>query len=854
MKAALYMMAGFPESVQAIYIHVIQPIPKTHGYKEWFYGDTGSQQINDVDFVAEAEDRSNRTGSAHSTSASTPANTPPPTPSRKVAHSTVSALPRFYSSVASHIPMHFFYTYVGAALHAHTHTFIDTPSLLQICFDAVLDFARILKWPSAGSLKYSKINRGLEINNDLWRVNRYIRAMSQARSLARDIAPLDVKVFAPGKEQSSPTLEENNFVPYNLFERNWFAGDLVSTPYGRGRVLEPYDCVWDLYAVELDWRQLDLQIADHQVRIAGEKREVSKSKAPVEHVSDEKLAGSKSKAPSVSEDEENVDASSVKMNDSVPTENIPCISPSESIVTEKKANHKISEEASISVASSVIQTDNKGSSVAQSVESDKMEALVLDLSQVNAALIPAAESENIKLNPSNQVEGDSIQQSIAATPIINVEGETFPPAIASSFKPSNEKAIVATICGRQISAFTVPIIRKQGTSRFTFFSKRDSNESEAIKNSKDKEKDKDGLSVEKPINTPYGKGQITRLEGTISVALPYGTLYCTRASVLTWIKEDSQGTILSSLTSRFTFFAKRDSEVEVEKNSKDRDGLTIGKVIGTPYGEGRVTRIDGTIAVALSFGILYCSRQSLQIWLKEDSQGNILSSLTSLVTNLLPTAKSNTMTQVNSSSSESILYKQYFIDGAAVGTQYGNGRVLKFDERSGVYQVAMDWADNIQKPRAYLQRNDMTCCKAKGVKIKAPVRIKSLNLTGILERIVSISGVHIVNVRGILMVCYVQPDDLEPIIASKGDSVTTPFGIGKVANYDSQSQMFRVDLPWGRLFCLESCIKRVDDSNSQGVGSARSNWFFRLILGSADSKVRSRGNSFADDFIDPGPI
>eukprot|EP00816_Leptocylindrus_hargravesii_P008596 CAMPEP_0196827012 /NCGR_PEP_ID=MMETSP1362-20130617/93925_1 /TAXON_ID=163516 /ORGANISM="Leptocylindrus danicus, Strain CCMP1856" /LENGTH=1194 /DNA_ID=CAMNT_0042207625 /DNA_START=937 /DNA_END=4521 /DNA_ORIENTATION=- len=854
MKAALYMMAGFPELVQAIYIHVVQPIPKTHGYKEWFYGDSGPQQQQQQLNDGATEDAN----SVHSIPASPSTNTPPPTPSRKQVNCPATALPRFYSSASTQIPMHFFHTYVGAALHAHLHTFIDTPSLLQICFDAVLDYTRILKWPSIGSLKNSKAIRGLEINNDLWRVNRYVRAISQAGSLGHDIAPLDVKVYAPGKEQSSPTLEEINFVPYILFERKWSAGDLISTPYGRGRVLEGYDSVWDLYEVELDWRPLDLQISDYQLRIATEKREGPKPKTPAEDIPDEKSTAPKSLAPSVSADDNNVGSSAAEA-DSLHKEIIPCVSASESIVTEKKANHKVSDSSiSSSVSSYVVQNDDKASSVAQSDQSEGLKALILDLSLENTALIPVTENTGVEINPpKDQMESNAIEQSPPVASPINAKGEGMSPSIiASSFKPPNKEAVVATICGRQISAYTVPVIRKQGTSRFAFFSKRESTESETAK----KEKDKDGLSVGKLINTPYGKGQITRLEGTISVALSYGTLHCTRASILIWMKEDNQDTILGSLTSRFTFFTKRESDVaEVEKGGKDKHGLTVGKVVNTPYGKGTVSCIEDTITVALPFGTLHCSRQSLQNWSKEDNQGNILSSLTSLVTNLLPTTRSNAMTQVNSSSSEKRLYKQYFIDGAAVGTQYGNGRVVGFDERTGVYQVTLDWADNEQGPTAYLQRNVMTYCKCKGIEMKEPVRIKSLNLTGILERIVPNSGVHIVNVRGILMVCYVQPDDLEPIIATNGDSVSTPYGIGKMANYDPETRMFRVDLPWGTLFCCESCIDRVDDTNTQGLGGTRSNWFFRLILGSAGNKARSRGSSFADDgpidyFMDPGPV
>jgi len=528
------------------------------------------------------------------------------------------------------------------------------------------------------------------------------------------------------------------------------------------------------------------------------------------------------------------------------------------LLLRKKANHKVSDlSISSSVSSYAVQNDDKASS-AQSDQSEGLKALILDLSLENTALIPATENTGVEINPpKDQMETNAIGRSSSVATPINAKGEGMSPTIiASSFKPPNKEAVVATICGRQISAYAVPVIRKQGTSRFTFFSKREGTESETAK----KEKDKDGLSVGKLINTPYGKGQITRLEGTISIALFYGTLHCTRPSVLIWMKEDNQDTILGSLTSRFTFFTKRESDVaEVEKSGKDKDGLTVGKVVNTPYGKGKISCFEDTITVALPFGTLYCSRQSLQNWSKEDNQGNILSSLTSLVTNLLPTTRSNAMTQVNSSSSAEILYKQYFIDGAAVGTQYGNGRVVGFDERTGVYQVTLDWADNKQGPTAYLQRNAMTCCTCKGIEMKEPVRIKSLNLTGILERIVPNSGVHIVNVSGIFMVCYVQPDDLEPIIATNGDSVSTPFGIGKMANYDSETRTFRVDLPWGVLFCRESCINRVDDTNTRGLGGTRSNWFFRLILGSAGNKVRSRGSSFADDgpidyFMDPGPV
>jgi len=127
----------------------------------------------------------------------------------------------------------FFTTYPDAALDAATRKppLIRVSGLRRVCQDAVADFYMIQtkEWPS---LKH-KVDRRNELNQGLWRVNKFLASCD----------------------------EEN--VPFIEADRIWKDGQKVCTPYGIARVLS-FDPIFDMYAVEIDWRPLDVQIREHK--------------------------------------------------------------------------------------------------------------------------------------------------------------------------------------------------------------------------------------------------------------------------------------------------------------------------------------------------------------------------------------------------------------------------------------------------------------------------------------------------------------------------------------------------------------------------------------------------------------
>ena len=269
MKAGMYMMNGFPDNVDAIYIHLVQPQEQTHGYKEWFFGPTSESTI-----TADDDDSSvtSNASTISTTTTTTISSNVPMTPTYRPRKSRQITIPECLSS---NVPLHFFRTYVGAALHAYEHGFFDLSSLLQICYDTTQNFANIEKFPSGGSNLNAKSKRAAEINQDIWRVNVHLKDQNVAESLHIQ----SLTQVRPNFDKS-----ENSIVRFLKFEREWSSGTLgktflklqniihdfdiniyvVSTSFGRGRVLDKYDPVWDLYEVELDWRPMDLQFATYQ--------------------------------------------------------------------------------------------------------------------------------------------------------------------------------------------------------------------------------------------------------------------------------------------------------------------------------------------------------------------------------------------------------------------------------------------------------------------------------------------------------------------------------------------------------------------------------------------------------------
>ncbi|GMI34166.1 hypothetical protein TeGR_g4828, partial [Tetraparma gracilis] len=127
----------------------------------------------------------------------------------------------------------FFRTYVEAGLDAASQSppLILNSGLRRICLDAVKDFHTIPrnKWPS----KQAMIDRRKELNQSIWLANRFL--------VKQNCKPCPLILASPR---------------FNINER-------VTTTYGSGWV-KSYDPVHDLYKVELDWRPIDVQLAEYK--------------------------------------------------------------------------------------------------------------------------------------------------------------------------------------------------------------------------------------------------------------------------------------------------------------------------------------------------------------------------------------------------------------------------------------------------------------------------------------------------------------------------------------------------------------------------------------------------------------
>ena len=205
------MMAAYPRHLQAVYIHLVQPLPETHGYREWFYSkDELLDDCNDENDAASVSSLQSEQSSRKPLTI---------TPIYKPINRSKSSIPR---QLTSRTPLHFFRTYVDAALHAYEHELFDIHKLINVCHNVIIDFSEIEKWPSSGSNRQIREKRGIELNNDLWKVNVRLQELYKSNDLPSDIQPLR-------NENISRFLDvtlEPRFVHFLNFEQKWMFGEM----------------------------------------------------------------------------------------------------------------------------------------------------------------------------------------------------------------------------------------------------------------------------------------------------------------------------------------------------------------------------------------------------------------------------------------------------------------------------------------------------------------------------------------------------------------------------------------------------------------------------------------------------
>jgi hypothetical protein len=300
-----------------------------------------------------------------------------------------------------------------------------------------------------------------------------------------------------------------------------------------------------------------------------------------------------------------------------------------------------------------------------------------------------------------------------------------------------------------------------------------------------------------------------------------------------------------------------------------------GTKIKTPFGEGKVTRplpvtSKGnrgsdvvTIGIALidwslaneSHPIVYCTVETAQRWREnkgKDSKSTgdgLLTAFGNLVSKSFLTARPTSERKPPPTTAPR--FNQYFKDGAAVSTDVGPGMILRFRESDGFYEVSLlRWrlADG-GFAKAFLRKEDIRTRIAKGCIEGYPV-LTYLGLTGILASVDPTTGVHIVTIPDMGIVCYLQPDNvLRPLKAAVGEEVLTAYGDGKVTGYQIENNVYEIALKgWNaKLYAKAETFDRAENGTQTHEGVFGINWLFNMLFFSSDNSApgaaRSRSNS-----------
>lgn len=645
----------------------------------------------------------------------------------------------------------FFRTYPEAALHAASRDppFIRVNGLQRICYDAVQDFVQIKPWPS----EIMKAERRMELNQAIWRANQFLTN--------HGVEPVELI----------------------LAERRWSDGEKVRTPYGIGCV-KGFDPRFDMYELELDWRPIDIQVAEYT------KEKTIRSKTPV-------LSSQRSKTAleTVVESDEGEDDTAQS-------------------------------DASRASGRSYIQT----------------------VGEPSAEVPLIGDTDKIKSSPDNLVEASCLRNlserslSVSSISTISDSGDST----EEKSDPTHFR-VSAIVSGRLISKYTPPILPKldKKASLFTFLNAAPEAPKPLPFNEGDKcntpygparvkdYREKQGIvvvemagwkatgylrtgtvkvipkSLFSSLLGPFGSGEVQVQQKPLEFPYATGTQVPTPFG---------QGTVVRPLS--------------FNKSRFDRRAPTT---IGISLDNWRLS--DG------SHPILFCTVDSALKWRegKADEGASFLSTLGSLVSssfgNLVKPKPTPKIPQ----------HKQFYKEAASVSTRYGDGVVLGFRESDGFYQISLvRWKlANGKQPVAYIRREGIGTRVARNCQEGYPV-LTSLGLSGILASVEPTTGVHIVTIPSAGMVCYLQPEAIvRPLKAAVGEDVLTPYGEGKVTGYNIKSDVYTIKLPANlTLYAKAATFDRLGDGVQDRDGPFGVNWLLGFLFYNAKSQqTRSRSNS-----------
>lgn len=575
----------------------------------------------------------------------------------------------------------FFTTYPEAAIHAATIAdppLIKMEGLRRICMDAAKDFQSIpgSKWAT----ERMKAERRLELNQAIWRANFILEA-----------------------EGLEP-------VPLIAAEPLWKVGEKVKTPYGTGTILA-FDATNNLYQVDLDWRPLNAQLADH---ITAERNETMRRR--VGNVAGVNDSDNKLKLETVVEIEE--------MDDD---------GPSEKPVEPKAVENGLAVTATTTIA---LDSSNKQvDPVLAQLPANGPESRVGVVDQ--GAEDGQSKVTTTKVEPAKKFDTFNVKASVGGHLITKYSPPVLPKLektrVFTFWSPTTERSAkktpfkVGAHCTTPFGSATIAEFRTEekivvvnmiGWSARAYLREEDIKVvSKGFIQSLFRKMSGQETTPPKPkqfphaegtiINTPYGKGAVTK---PLPIAKAVGGKNATSSKVQIANQHNSE-----------TMVSDRGSSVRPAT-------VAPTATIGVSLTSWKLA--DG------SHPVLYCTVPNAQTWKdrKDDGKGILFSTVSLVSKTLLGTFHRN---QKKPKKEEPVqLEKQYFQESAKVSTQYGNGIVAGFRPKDGFYRVALcDWRlSDGSHPVAYVKKDGIKIGIAKACQEGYPVLVK-YGMTGTLASV-----------------------------------------------------------------------------------------------------------------------
>lgn len=436
-----------------------------------------------------------------------------------------------------------------------------------------------------------------------------------------------------------------------------------------------------------------------------------------------------------------------------------------------------------------------------------------------------------------QLSVDLRLEAPGATNVGNEHAQVGKANEESSFK---RKRVRARVGGRYITDYTPPVLPRidKKSSLLTFFSPTPESP----------------LQEGAKCRTPYGPGKVIAHRKNENIVV---------VDLVGWqakgyIRVEDVEVISKGIFQ--TLF--RQLSISETSQPKSADAvLTEGSQVVTPFGSGTVFRSpptsskDQTLGITLdSWGLangrhpsLYCTVETVDEWKKNKATGNtsIFSALGTLMTSSR-TLLEPFLSQKSTAPSKP-KFTQYYKESATVTTPFGDGRVSRFREEDGAYEILLlGWPlANGRYASGVFNPESITYKLSRGCKEGFPV-LTSLGLSGTLASVDPTTGVHIVTIPSAGAVCYLQPRCIvTPLKAAVGEEVETPIGEGRVTAYNAKDDTYQVSMNgWkANLFAKAGSLDRAGDGVQDRDGPFGVNWLLRLLFFSPGSRTASRSRS-----------